>query len=288
MDIAAGQVREIAWSPGNFAPVAAASASRRYGPVPLVVSFSARESADPEGEPLSYAWEFGDGATATGRDVQHVYTSAGNRLVRLTVTDPGGRSAVALLPVSPGNTPPTIDLAAPVAGSLYRAGRRIELRASARDEEDGGLHDRAITWEAFLEHRGHTHYLLAGLKGSVAGFRVPADHSSDTFLTLTARAIDSGGLTASETVSIRPRTAEVQIGSAPSGAPVTFAGAHFSAPGTAPHAVGFETVLSAVRSFEQDGVRYRFRRWSDGGARTHPVRVPRRGLSLRARYRPVG
>ena len=288
VDIAAGEVREIAWSPGNRAPVAEASASRRYGPVPLLVNFSARASADPEDEPLSYSWDFGDGETATGRDVQHVYTSAGNRLVRLTVTDPGGRSAVALLPVSPGNSPPAIDLLAPDAGSLYRAGGRLELRAAATDEEDGPLADRAITWEAFLEHRGHTHYLLTGLKGSMAGFRVPSDHSSDTFLTLTATATDSGGLTASQTVSIRPRTATVSVESTPAGAPVTFAGTHFTAPGTAPHAVGFETVVSAAVSFERDGVRYRFRRWSDGGRRTHSVTVPADGLSLRARYKPAG
>jgi len=176
----------------------------------------------------------------------------------------------------------------PGAGSLYRAGGRIELRASAGDGEDGALPDRAITWEAFLEHRGHTHYLLTGLKGSIAGFRVPSDHSSDTFLTLTATATDSGGLTASETVSIRPRTAQVFIGSVPSGAPVTFAGAHFNAPGNGQHAVGFETVLSAAPSFERDGVRYRFRRWTDGGRRTHPVSVPADGLSVRARYEPAG
>ena len=145
-----------------------------------------------------------------------------------------------------------------------------------------------IEWEALLEHRGHTHYLLTGLNGTVAGFKVPSDHSSDTFLTITVTATDSGGLTASETVSVRPRTAPVRIESSPAGAPVTFAGADVVAPAEAQHAVGFETVLSAARAFERDGVRYVFRRWSDGRRRTHPVTVAADGLSVRARYAPSG
>ena len=287
VDIGAGEVREIGWSPDNRAPVARGAASRRYGPVPLVVNFSARNSVDPDGDALSYTWDFGDGDTASGRDVQHVYTSAGNRVVRLTASDPGGRSAVALLSVSPGNTPPTVELVAPNAGSLYRAGGNVTLRATADDPEDGPLRGRAISWEAFLDHRGHTHYLLTRLKGALAGFRVKADHSADTFLKLTVVATDSGGLSASKSVSIRPRTTTVRIGSSPRGAPVTFAGTAGTAPVTETHAVGFRTVVSAARTFERDGVRYRFRGWSDAGRREHTVSVPRSGLSLRARYAPA-
>ena len=47
--------------------------------------------------------------------------------------------------------------------------------------------------------------------------------------------------------------------------------------------------MSAVRSFEQDGQRYRFKRWSDGvQKRERVVRVPKDGLDLRARYAPAG
>ncbi len=57
------------------------------------------------------------------------------------------------------------------------------------------------------------------------------------------------------------------------------------APLTAEHAIGFETVLSAARSFRHDGERYRFRRWSDGSRdRERVVTVPKDGLAVRARY----
>ena len=120
-------------------------------------------------------------ATATGRDVSHVYNTAGNFLVRMTVTDPGGRRAVALLNVSPGNTPPTVQLQSPAEGSLYRAGQRLVLRATAADAEDGAVPDRDIEWEGILHHRGHEHFLLSGLTGATAGFRVPSDPSADSF-----------------------------------------------------------------------------------------------------------
>lgn len=288
VDIGGGQVKEIAWSPGNRAPVAGARASQRSGPVPLSVFFSAARSGDPEGQALSYHWDFGDGATATGRDTSHVYDRAGNFVVRMTVTDPRGRSAVALLDVSPGNTPPAVQLRAPADGSRYRAGQRLVLRATATDPEDGVLPGRQVEWEGLLDHRGHTHPLLTGLTGATAGFRVPSDHSADSFFTLAVNATDSGGLQTTETVTVRPRTATVWIGSSPRGAPVAFAGDHATAPLAARHAVGFETVMSAARAFRRDGRRYRFEAWSDGGEkRTRVMTVPGRGFRLRARYAPI-
>jgi hypothetical protein len=52
-----------------------------------LVSFEARAS-DPDGESLSYAWAFGDGVTATGPTVRHVFVSEGTtRAVTVTVAD---------------------------------------------------------------------------------------------------------------------------------------------------------------------------------------------------------
>lgn len=48
-------------------------------------------SGEPD-ENLTYDWRFGDGATASGRNVTHRYAEAGTYQVRLTVTDAQGRS----------------------------------------------------------------------------------------------------------------------------------------------------------------------------------------------------
>src|SRR5213593_1678500 len=46
-------------------------------------------SFDPDGDPLTYAWDFGDGSTASGPTPVHAYLAAGNFAVTLMVTDNG-------------------------------------------------------------------------------------------------------------------------------------------------------------------------------------------------------
>lgn len=54
------------------------------------VTFDASASSDPDGDPLRYLWDFGDGSSAEGKIVQHTYKKAGEYVVILTVSDPGG------------------------------------------------------------------------------------------------------------------------------------------------------------------------------------------------------
>jgi PKD repeat protein len=45
---------------------------------------------DPEGDTVALAWDFGDGATASGEDPRHTYATPGTRVVKLTATDEHG------------------------------------------------------------------------------------------------------------------------------------------------------------------------------------------------------
>jgi YVTN family beta-propeller protein len=85
---------------GNLRPTAVISASPLSGTAPLLVSFDGTASSDPEGDPLTYSWNFGDGSSGTGALVDHSYTAAGNYTVRLTVQDGNGGSGTAQIPVS--------------------------------------------------------------------------------------------------------------------------------------------------------------------------------------------
>jgi PKD repeat protein len=51
------------------------------------VSFTASGASDPDGDPLTYTWDFGDGATGSGQTATHVYNTAGTFTARLTVSD---------------------------------------------------------------------------------------------------------------------------------------------------------------------------------------------------------
>jgi PKD repeat protein len=56
----------------------------------LTCSFNGSSSHDPDGTVASYAWNFGDGTTASGSSVSHSYAAGGQYAVTLTVTDNGG------------------------------------------------------------------------------------------------------------------------------------------------------------------------------------------------------
>lgn len=50
-------------------------------------SFDGSSSRDPDGDSLSYHWDFGDGAAAKGMTATHTYNSAGKFTVTLAVSD---------------------------------------------------------------------------------------------------------------------------------------------------------------------------------------------------------
>ena len=70
----------------NVPPVASFTSSCSN----LTCSFNAGASTDSDGSIAGYAWEFGDGTTATGVTTSHTYSQAGSFSVRLTVTDNSG------------------------------------------------------------------------------------------------------------------------------------------------------------------------------------------------------
>jgi hypothetical protein len=76
----------------NRPPKADFRANPRYGPTPLTVVFENR-SADPDGEALTYAWDFGDGSTSTERNPTHTYVEPGEFEVRLVITDARGATS---------------------------------------------------------------------------------------------------------------------------------------------------------------------------------------------------
>ena len=53
----------------------------------LALSFNGTGSSDPDGDPLTYDWNFGDTMTGTGATVGHAYAAGGTYPVSLTVSD---------------------------------------------------------------------------------------------------------------------------------------------------------------------------------------------------------
>jgi len=74
----------------NKPPIADFTYTPEYPIVDQTIEFDASSSYDPDGTIVSYDWDFGDGAKASGDVVTHAYSSAGNYTVILTVTDNEG------------------------------------------------------------------------------------------------------------------------------------------------------------------------------------------------------
>lgn len=69
------------------------------------LAFKATGSSDPDaGDPLTYAWSFGDGAGAGSSSVSHAWSKGGSFPVKLTVSDPTGLTDTATQQAT--NTPP--------------------------------------------------------------------------------------------------------------------------------------------------------------------------------------
>jgi len=84
---------DLRYASGEIAPPNRAPAANAGGPYAGTIGeqlgFDGTRSSDPDGQPLAYSWDFGDGIEGTGSNPEHVYAAAGTYDVCLQVTDNG-------------------------------------------------------------------------------------------------------------------------------------------------------------------------------------------------------
>ena len=83
-------------------PKVSISINRKYGSAPLAVRFngSASTASSKADNIIRYKWDFGDGSTATGKNVTHIFPVIGKYVVTLTVTDKNGGSNTATVTIN--------------------------------------------------------------------------------------------------------------------------------------------------------------------------------------------
>ncbi|WP_300681133.1 PKD domain-containing protein [Nocardioides sp.] len=120
----------------NQLPTAAFTSSMAQ----LAGTFDGSGSADPDGSIASYAWDFGDGSSATGATPTHTYAAAGTYTVTLTVTDNrGGTGTVTHQVTAVANQAPT------AAFTATPTGRTVAVDGSASADPDGSV--TAYAWD---------------------------------------------------------------------------------------------------------------------------------------------
>ncbi|MDK1472088.1 PQQ-dependent sugar dehydrogenase [Streptomyces sp. 549] len=153
----------------GYAPIARATADTTSGQAPLRVAFSSDGSSDADGDPLSYAWDFGDGGTSTEADPTHTYTEEGQYVATVTARDPSGKTGQASVHITVGNTAPTVELKLPADGQLFSFGDSIPFRVEVSDPEDGEVDCSRVKVTYILGHDSHGHPVSSadGCEGSI-------------------------------------------------------------------------------------------------------------------------
>ncbi|WP_248960639.1 ThuA domain-containing protein [Sphaerisporangium perillae] len=204
-------IYRIDYTKGNRAPIAQAKADKTSGPVPLAVKFTSAGSADPDGTPLTYAWDFdGNGSVdSTEANPAYTYTTAGNFAAVLTVKDQGGKTATANVPIVAGNTVPTVTINLPPNGSLFDFGAQVKFTVTVTDPEDGTIDCANVKIQAILGHDTHGHPLdqYTGCSGTVQT-TLSSGHSDgdNIFYVLEASYTDHGGAGSSGPLTGRAQT----------------------------------------------------------------------------------
>ena len=83
------------------------------------ITFDGSKSVDPDGDIVSYEWDFGDGGSANGSVVKHAYSKEGIYTVRLTVTDGNNQSDSSQSLVYVDETLPSVEIKQPREGCIY-------------------------------------------------------------------------------------------------------------------------------------------------------------------------
>ncbi|WP_433127336.1 ThuA domain-containing protein [Micromonospora sp. CA-240977] len=226
-------VYRIDYTAGDRAPIAAASANPTSGPAPLTVTFSSAGSRDPDGGALTYAWAFGDGQTSTEANPTHTYATAGNYTAQLTVTNPKGRTAVANVPVTVGNTAPTVTIEFPPDGGFFNWGDQVRYTVKVTDPEDGQIDCTKVNLQVLLGHDEHAHPLEqhTGCTGTVQT-SLASGHGAEAnvFAVFEATYTDKGGaggsgaLTGRQIEVLQPKQKQAEFFTATGRTPVSTGG----------------------------------------------------------------
>jgi glucose/arabinose dehydrogenase/PKD repeat protein len=293
VDFDGGTIRRVSAVGGNQPPTAVIQANPTSGPAPLTVQFNGSGSSDPEGTPLTYAWDldndgsFDDGNAVT---VSRTFNSPGNFTVRLQVTDAGSATGTDSEVISVGNTPPVPVISTPTVGTTFKVGDTINFSGSATDQQDGALPASSLTWTLVQQHCApncHSHTIQT-FPGVASGSFSAPDHEYPSYLELTLTATDSFGTQASVTRRLDPQIVVLTFQSVPTGLSLAVNATPSTTQFQRTVIIGSANSVTATSPQTLGGTTYSFASWSDGGAQSHTITAPGTNTTYTANYTSSG
>src|SRR5439155_14205149 len=191
---------------------AVVSADLYYGTTPLAVQLSSNGSNDPDGQQITYSWNFGDGSpVSTQANHAHTFTAAPGvpteYVVTLTVTDTGNLSAQATLIISVNNTPPNVTITSPVDHALVSPFNQttINLTATVNDAQSGDA-QLSYQWQVLLRHNDHNHLVDSDTNHSTTAVLDPTgcDGINIYYYRILLTVTDPQGLATTQEVRLYP------------------------------------------------------------------------------------
>lgn len=284
-----GAVHRIQYT-GSSAPAISEHPVSQTVPLGQPATFTVAASGTP---PLGYQWQRNGanitGATAASYTIAAVGGGDNGAAFRCIVSNSAGTavSNTAILTVS-GNSAPVATITQPAAGTLYEGGMTIAYAGTGSDAEDGTLPASALTWQVDFHHDDHTHPFIPATSGATGGsFTIPqvGETSTNVWYRISLTVIDSQGLQTTSYRDVRPRVVTLKVATQRSGLRITIDGQPFTATYSFSAVVGMIRTIGAPSPQTASGGTYVFDSWSDGGAATHDIVVPRTATTYTARFR---
>ena len=180
-----------------------------------MLEFDASESSDPEGDVLTFAWNFGDGTQSREKDPTHSFEKTGKYQVELVVMDSAGISQRTSMAINIGN-PPKVSIVSPAEGEKFFVGQIFKLKGEAFNFRGDRLSDSSLTWEVRKHHADHFHPFLDLTHGNDFDL-FPAPEPEDflaatnSYLEIILKATDENGLVTEVSRLVQPFKVNVDI-----------------------------------------------------------------------------
>lgn len=302
-----GAVRRYVYDAGNARPIIGAyTATPPSGdaPLPIELTFSA---TDPEGDPMTYTIDFGDGTNTgdpqpllddTPTVVSHTYTLDGVYHARLDIFD-GTSVTSQTLTIEVGIPPVITSLTATNhraggSDSSFQYGDTFTFAATATDAEDGALSGASFTWTVSFVRPGNVHPALGPDSGTTSvEFPIPAQgqgFSGPVYYSAVVTVTDSSGLSATQSIDIFPEKSNITFNTSPQGIVVQVDGnTAQAAPFVLDTLINLDHTISVPPVVCVDGTEYVFQSWSNGPTSAQQeFNVPETDTTLTATFVPVG
>jgi hypothetical protein len=185
------------------------------------------------------------------------------------------------------NTPPVPTIAQPASTLTYKVGDVIAYSGSASDAQDGAIPAAGLSWQVVVHHcpaggACHLHFDLIPVTTGFSGSFTAPDHGDESFMEIILTATDSGGSSASTSVSLQPQRAQLTIDTSPAGLNIVYGSTTHVAPFTVMSVIGSKHTIFAP---SPQGT-HTFTSWSDGGVAQHDIVTPATNTTITATYSP--